>query len=221
MTATGATCTPSGNTITISGAIPNDAFIDTVEVTLGNIVNPVPAVVTGSFQGTIGLDNSFPGGNVQLTASTFDNCAVTFDTAYVNQTSTTMVITLDPKNALDSFSSILVDLPARWTNDIVAASRLPVTTTMICVNYSSSVVSSPTCAGNNVQYSVTVTNILAAPTTASFAFGIRQMSSPPTLQPSDAIIITSYSGIYEVDSCTVFASGLIPNTFTNVAMNPI
>lgn len=148
---TGITCTNSGNTVTVAGAIPSDAYIDVVEVTLGNVVNPVPAVNTGAFQGTIGSDVSMPNGGVQLSANSFDSCAVTFDTAYVNQTST-MVITVDPKNALDSTSSIYIDLPMRWTQDMVTASRLPVTSTMTCVNYSSGVTASPTCAGNNINY---------------------------------------------------------------------
>lgn len=121
-------------------------------MSLGNVVNPVPAVNTGSFQGTIGIDVSLPDAGVQLTPSSFDSCTVTFDTAYVNQTTSTMVITLDPKNALDSTSSIYVDLPMRWTQDIVTGSRLPITTTMICVNYSAGVAASPTCAGNNINY---------------------------------------------------------------------
>lgn len=219
---TGYDCTTSGNTVTISGAILNPLFIDSVEIKIGNIVNPVPALVTGPFLGTIGTDTSAPDGGVQLTAATFDSCLITFDTAYVNQTSTTLVVTIDPKNALDSGSTLLVDFSGRWVNDIVTTRLLPITTTMICVNYSSSVASAPTCAGNNVQYSITVSNMLTATTSTSFALGIKQMTSPPTLQPSDAIIITSYtSDGYEVDTCTVYPSGLIPNSFTSVVINSI
>lgn len=222
---TGYDCITSGNTVTISGAILNPLFIDTVEIKIGNIVNPVPALVTGPFLGTIGTDTSAPDGGVQLTAATFDSCSITFDTPYVNQTTTTLVVTIDPKNALDSGSTLLVDFSGfsgHWKNDIVTTSRLPITTNMICVNYSSSVTSAPTCAGNNVQYSITVSNMLTASTSTSFAVGIKQMTSPPTLQPSDAITITSYSSDgYEYDTCTVYPSGLIANSFTSVVINSI
>lgn len=170
------------------------------------------------FQGTIGSDTAVPNGDgVQLQPATFDDCTVTFDTGYVNQTST-MVITLDPKNALDSTSSLFVDVPNRWTNDINTASTLPVAASMQCVNYSAGVSAAPTCAGNFLYYSITVSNVLTASTTSSFAFGIKQFTSPPTLQPSDVITITSYHGNDPVDTCDVRVSSLIPNPFSNLVV---
>jgi len=222
VTVTGYTCTTSGRTITVSGAITSNLNIYDIELNVANIINPVPAVLTGAFTGTIGIDNAVPQGTtgIQLVAASFDSCTVTFDTAFVNQTST-LVVTLDPKNQLDAASTILVDLPRRWTNDILTTSQLPITTSMTCVNYSSSVISSPTCVGNNVAFSVTASNVLGSATTSSFAFGIRQLVSPPTLQPSDAIIITSYSGLNEVDTCTVYPSGLIANPFISLTITSV
>lgn len=215
------TCTTTGNTVTISGAITTNQNINTVEVTLNNIINPVPAVFTGQFQGTVGADVAVPnGGGVQLSPASFDSCRITFDAAYVNQTST-MVVTLDPKNGLDSSSSILVSVPRHYTNDIVATSQLPVTNSMSCVNYSSGVTAAPTCVGNNVYFSITASNVLTAATTTSFAFGVKQMVSPPTLQSSDSFTITSFSGTYAIDTCTVYATSLLPNVFLNLAITPI
>ncbi len=221
VTVIGYTCSASGLTVTVSGAIPNDQFIDTAEVRLSNIVNPVPALATGEFHGSIGIDIAVPnGGGVQLTAASFDSCSVTFDAAYVNQTSI-MVINVDPKNSLGSTSSILVDLPTRWANDIVSTSTLPITSTMVCVNYSTTVSASPSCAGNTVSFTVTASNLLSASTTNSFSFGVKNFISPPTLQPSDSIIITSYIGSYQVDTCTVFPSGLIANPFSAIAVTAL
>lgn len=58
-----------------------------------------------------------------------------------------MIITIDPKNQLGTNSKIVIDLPSRWANDINTATTLPVTSSMICVNYSSGVAISPTCVG--------------------------------------------------------------------------
>lgn len=45
--------------------------------------------------------------------------------------------------------------------------------------------------------------------------------SAPSNQPSDAIVITSYSGTYKIDTCTVYASGLIPNSFYSFSIVPL
>lgn len=138
----------------------------------------------------------------------------------MNQTST-MVIRLDPKNALDSTSSILISVPRHYANDIVTNSQLPIVTNMNCVNYSAGVTTSPVCIGNNAYFSITVSNLLTAQTSSLFSFGVKQMISPPTLQASDTFTIYSYSGSNQVDTCTVYATSLLPNVFTNIAINPI
>lgn len=188
---------------------------------MGNILNPVPAIYTGEFNGVIGSDVSVPvGGGVQLYPAAFDSCSITFDSAIVNQTST-MVLTLDPKNSLSSAATILISTPRRYTNDILTTSQLPIASSMVCANYSSGVATTPTCAGNTVLFTITASNLLTATTTTSFSFGVRSMMSPPTLQPSDSFTITSYIGAYQVDTCTIYATGLIANTLTSVVITPI
>lgn len=56
---------------------------------------------------------------------------------------------------------------------------------------------------------------------AAFSFGVNNFLSPPSNQPSDAIVITSYSGTSKVDSCTVYPTGLIPNNFYSLTIAPI
>ena len=146
--------------------------------------------MTGSFIGTIGNDVSSAGFGIQLIPAPFQNCAITFDSAYVSQTSTTMVVTIDPQNSLDSSSTILINLPSHWVNDIVP-SGLPITISMNCVNYSSSIMSSPTCIGSP-PHTIMVSNLFSSTTMSSFSFGIQQMSSPSTTEPIDPITITSY-----------------------------
>lgn len=169
----------------------------------------------------IGTDVSVPvGGGVQLQAAAFDSCSVTFDAAVVNQTSA-LVLTLDPKNSLSSSATILISTPRHYTNDILTTSQLPVASSMVCANYSSGVATTPTCAGNTVLFTITASNLLTATTSTSFSFGVKSMVSPPTLQPSDSFTITSYIGSYQVDTCTVYATGLIANTLTSVVITPL
>lgn len=69
-----------------------------MELTIGDVLNPSPALTTGEFKGQIGDDIAVPDGvGYQLAPSVFDSCYITFDPAYVNQHNT-MVFTLDPKN---------------------------------------------------------------------------------------------------------------------------
>ena len=131
-----------------------------------------------------------------------------------------MVITIDPKNGFDSSSYIAITVPRRYTNDIVTTSQLPVTSSMVCVNYTLSFL--PYCIGDATTFIITATNLVSSTRTTSFAFGVRQMVSPPTLQPSDLFTINSFSGGgYQIDTCTVFASSLQANLFTSVTITPI
>ena len=57
--------------------------------------------------------------------------------------------------------------------------------------------------------------------TNSFAFGVSNFLSPPTLEPSDQMTITSYDGGFQVDQCSVYVSGLIANPFNSLNINPI
>ena len=157
---------------------------------------------------------------VQLTVANFDNCNVTFDLPYVNKTST-MVLTLDPRNALGSSASIVVVVPLHWTNDIQTSSQLPITSSMNCVNYSSTVSTSPMCSGYLANASIVVSSLFTSSINTSFSFGITQMVSPPTLQASDSITITSFINGNKVDTCTAYVSGLLPNTISPLAITPM
>ena len=56
------TCNISGNTVTVSNAFVNLANLNVINVTLlvGNVLNPSPAIYTGTFSGTIGTDIAVP-----------------------------------------------------------------------------------------------------------------------------------------------------------------
>ena len=127
----GATCSHQDNTITIENAFnssssPSNLSINNVELVIGGVQNPSPAVFTGDFSGSIGTDIAVPSNNgIQLTSAQFDSCTITFSPSVVNSYST-MIITLDPKNTLNSSSSVEITLPQlrKWTYDIQDTSLL-------------------------------------------------------------------------------------------------
>lgn len=200
----------------------SNLYVYDVELVVGNILNPTPAITTGEFSGVIGTDIAVPNGGavMALSPAAFDSCSITFDGTTVNQTST-MVLTLDPKNSLTTSSFVVITLPntRKWANDI-SSSNLPLYSSMTCKNYSAGVSSAPACSGDLTAYSITATGLLTASTSASFSFGVVNFRSPPSLQPSDAITITSWTGSSKVDTCTAYVSGLTANSLTSFTITP-
>lgn len=54
--------------------------------------------------------------------------------------------------------------------------------------------------------------MFANTTSDVFEFGINNFLSPPTPQPSDFIKITSYIGLYQIDTCTTTVTNLQPKS---------
>lgn len=55
-----------------------------------------------------------------------------------------------------------------------------------------------------------VTSALASGT--SLSFSIANFIAPPTNQPSDAIVVTTYTGSSSIDTCNAYVTGLVPLT---------
>jgi hypothetical protein len=95
---------------------------------------------------------------------------------------------------------------------------------MECVNYSLGVEESFFCNGDSINHTILANYILTGTTNSSFSFGIKNITSPPTVSStliSDSFSITSTIDGYSVDTCnTVFVSGLSPNPFYNLAITP-
>lgn len=66
-----------------------------------------------------------------------------------------------------------------------------------------------------------MSNIFSATVSDPFSFAISSFLSPPSNQPSDAIVLTSYEGEYELDSCTVYPSELSPAVLSNFTIVPL
>ena len=62
---------------------------------------------------------------------------------------------------------------------------------------------------------ITISNIFQTTISSAFAIGVNSFLSPPSNQPADLISITSFENGFEVDTCTVFPSGLTASVFPN------
>ena len=96
------TCSIIGQTVTLTGVFSADTFVSNVTVWISNVLNPVPAVTTDSFTGTLGSDNAIVAAPpfsafVILEPATFQSCYVTFNPTNVNSTGD-MVLTITPTN---------------------------------------------------------------------------------------------------------------------------
>lgn len=66
-----------------------------------------------------------------------------------------------------------------------------------------------------------MSNIFSTTISSAFAIQVNNFLSPPSNQPSDGIVITSYVGTSKLDVCTVYPSGLQPNNFYNFTAFPL
>jgi hypothetical protein len=73
------------------------------------------------------------------------------------------------------------------------------------------------CVGDIGTATVTISNAFNAqiPAGGQFSFSINNFLSPPSAQASDPITITSYINGYQIDTCTDYVSGLIPNVIAS------
>lgn len=69
-------CSQSGNTVAFQNVFQSvgNLFVTSVVAVVGNVLNPVPAILTGGFTGTIGVDVAVSKNTgVQLTAGKIAN----------------------------------------------------------------------------------------------------------------------------------------------------
>lgn len=70
------------------------------------------------------------------------------------------------------------------------------------------------CSGSTTFAVVTFSNVVSAPlaTGSTISFSINNFYAPPTNQPADAIVVTTYTGSSSIDTCNAYVTGLIPQT---------
>lgn len=137
-------CSVLADSVVISNFVSTNSVVSRISVWVSNILNPSPAITTDYFTGTIGTDTSGLGyfaSNVILEPATFISCYSTFSPTTVNSTSS-MVITLQPKNQIQSNGYVVIQFPAtrRWTNDISTTNFMPISPSMSCTNRSSVII---------------------------------------------------------------------------------
>jgi hypothetical protein len=81
----------------------------------------------------------------------------------------------------------------------------------------------PVCIGSYTAFSVTASSIFSTVLGNGqiIRYQINNFISPPTLEDSDTITITSLTNNFEVDTCTTKVSGLKPKQFINLTIEPI
>jgi hypothetical protein len=72
---------------------------------------------------------------------------------------------------------------------------------------------------------ITASNMFSTTVSSAFSFGVGGFLSPPSIQPSDSITITTYMIIsgtsYKVDTCNAYPSGLVASAFNTFTVAPV
>lgn len=111
-------------------AILADLAISYVTIGLINVMNPSPAITTTTFMAKIGVDTTSvkPSSNsvVTLLPDVFSSCKISFNPTYTNTTGS-MILNLDPKNAIPVNGSIVITFPVslQWSEDVSTSHPLP------------------------------------------------------------------------------------------------
>lgn len=124
----------TAKSITITNAIPTALAIDNIEVIITGIRNPSPALVTGSFLATIGVDTSAAdvSGTVSLMPGLLTGLIINFDPATVNTTAN-MIVTATLGNTVPANGSIVVTFPATtWARQATPSYTIPISSVSSC-----------------------------------------------------------------------------------------
>ena len=70
------------------------------------------------------------------------------------------------------------------------------------------------CSGSTSFAIVTFSNVVSSALApgSTISFSINSFYAPPTNQPADAIVVTTYTGSSSIDTCNAYVTGLIPQT---------
>lgn len=127
-------------TVTINGAINAPLFVNFFSLTIDNVMNPSPALMTSSFLVSIGNDESLPdpSGTVALDPATFQSVTYTFNPTTVNTTGN-LIVTATLQNTVNASSYIVLTFPTtlRWNQEIWNVRTLPIAGNMSCSALSS------------------------------------------------------------------------------------
>jgi hypothetical protein len=107
-----------------------DFAFNYANIGLSNVMNPSPAITTTTFMAKIGLDTSSIGASsnsvVTLLPDVFSSSKISFNPPYTNTTGT-MILSVDPKNAIPVNGSIVLTFPVslQWSEDVSSNHPLP------------------------------------------------------------------------------------------------
>lgn len=199
---------PTTKNLAVAGCFDtNTSAVKRITVVIENVLNPTPAMTTGSIYATIGADSTVAGSDATVSLSPdLLQCKITFSPpAYFNK-SQTMVITMTTKNAIPAGGGVKVAFPTQnyWTGDL-GLQPFGIVSTIGC--------SSP-CSGDVANRIVTLSQIPSTAAGAQFTIQISNIISPPTPTNTDQLRISTTDGTYSIDSCSGSVEGLSPNPLT-------
>jgi hypothetical protein len=132
----------SGQKLILPGLFPIDTFLRNMTIIVQGVLNPLPAIITDEFMGTVGDETTVPSSNpnaiVALEPASLTGCTITFSPTSVNRINN-MVITATPTNPISLNGTVLVTFPpsGSWFYDIQSQSFGVTTGAMVCTNATS------------------------------------------------------------------------------------
>jgi hypothetical protein len=166
-------------------------------------------ISTGVFKGYIGSNYTLPSADSSLTPDTMTLCEVTFSPAYINKLQN-MIINVTPKNTVPAGGLLRITFPNQnsWTGTN-ASQSYGITSSMVCSSSIAPLMSS--CTGDTSNKIITATNLFPSDQSNGFTLQINSLWSPPLTSNNDKITLTTMSGSYNIDTCSVSVSNLLPN----------
>lgn len=186
---------------------------------LYSITSPDGTVVDKSPSATNGI--YFP--SFTSSPGLFSSCSISASGSTI-LTRSKLTISLTPKNPIPSSGIILLSFPLFWSNDVVLSRTL--TTSPTClplsnVSGSLSCTYSIATAPVNLVY-LTISGLTNSALTSTFSFTVQSILTPPYINPSDNVVITSQWGDgAQIDTCKTIVTDLTPIKFQAISFATI
>lgn len=214
-------CSSSANTIIVSNLFSGSEYINQVDLTLDNIINPSSAVTTSAFLGTIETDisNDSPIADVTFSANSLSSLSVSFQGGVVNRTSD-MIVTLTTTDAVPTNAIITVQFPAtnQWARETSTNNLIPINGVLTCYGLTSEISNSTIqCQGQYSTHIITLSSLFtsAIPANGVISFAIKGLFAPPTTEQADTLIISTCDSLGNaINTKTSLISGLVAQTLT-------
>jgi hypothetical protein len=183
---TGYSCAISGNNLMISNAFTSVSLVQSMYITIANIVNPGSTITTSIFTAKIGDDNSgtSTSAKVTFTPGQLAALSINFIDGVVNQTND-MIVTFTTGNTIPQNGAIQVTFPnsLTWIRDLSASHTIPINGTLSCYGITNNINNSTiSCQGLFATQTVTISSPFSSIVSSNqnVSFAIKGLFAPPT-----------------------------------------